>query len=102
MEETKNALTDIQPLIHEVGSFLDFFIFMGNDQVPETGVLDLALSDLLLKFELLKAKINKHCFTVSKMPSDMAPNTAVVLLAKRKTMDQSVQTKEAGIKRERI
>ncbi|KAL2551458.1 putative late blight resistance protein-like protein R1A-3 [Forsythia ovata] len=80
MEETKNALTDIQPLVHEVGSFLDFFIFTGNDQVPENGVLDLALSDLLLKFELLKAKINKHCFTVSKMPSDMAPNTAVVSL----------------------
>ncbi|KAL2551582.1 putative late blight resistance protein-like protein R1B-17 [Forsythia ovata] len=70
LEETNNSMTDIKPLVNEVGSFL----------VPEIGILDLTLSDLLLKFELLKTKIKEHCITVSTMPSDMAPNTSLVSL----------------------
>ncbi|KAL2508258.1 putative late blight resistance protein-like protein R1A-3 [Forsythia ovata] len=80
MEETKNAITDIKALFNELGSLLDFFNFTGNDQVPESGIIDLALSNLLPKFELLKTKIKEHCITVSKMPSDMAPNTSLVSL----------------------
>ncbi|KAL2551597.1 putative late blight resistance protein-like protein R1A-10 [Forsythia ovata] len=76
----KNAMTDIKALVHEVGSFLDFVIFTGNDQIPKSKILDLALSHLLRKFEFLKTKIKEHCITVSKMPSDMAPKTAVVSL----------------------
>ncbi|KAL2531453.1 NB-ARC domain-containing protein [Abeliophyllum distichum] len=63
-------MTDIKPLVNEVGSFL----------VPEIGILDLTLSNLLPKFELLKTKIKEHCITVSKMPSDTAPNTSLVSL----------------------
>ncbi|KAL2551438.1 putative late blight resistance protein-like protein R1B-13 [Forsythia ovata] len=70
MEEAKNTMTDIKALVNELGSFL----------VTDIGILDLALSDLLPKFELLKPKIKEHCITVSKMPSDMAPNTALVSL----------------------
>ncbi|CAA2933259.1 late blight resistance homolog R1A-3 isoform X1 [Olea europaea subsp. europaea] len=46
----------------------------------ETGILDLAFSDLFTNFETLKAKIKEHCITVSKMPSDIAPKTSVVSL----------------------
>ncbi|CAA3021972.1 late blight resistance homolog R1A-3 isoform X1 [Olea europaea subsp. europaea] len=70
---------DIKALLHEIGSLLGFFIiFIKNDQVMETGMLGLALSHLLAKFETLKTKIKEHCITVSKMPSDMAPKTGVV------------------------
>ncbi|CAA3021976.1 late blight resistance homolog R1A-3 isoform X1 [Olea europaea subsp. europaea] len=71
---------DIKDLLREIGSLLDFFIFTKNDQVVETGILDLALSDLLANFETLKTKMKKHCIAVSKMPSDMAPKTGVVSL----------------------
>ncbi|KAL2466062.1 putative disease resistance protein [Abeliophyllum distichum] len=80
MEEIKNAITDIKALFNKLGSLLDFFNYTGNDQVPERGIIDLAISNLLPKFELLKTKIKEHCITVSKMPSDMAPNTYLVLL----------------------
>ncbi|KAL2531443.1 Disease resistance protein RPP13 [Abeliophyllum distichum] len=70
VEEAKNAMTDIKALVNEVGSFL----------VPDIGILDLALSDLLPKFELLIPKIKEHCIRVSYMPSDLAPNTALVSL----------------------
>lgn len=40
--------------------------------------MDYALSNLLLKFELLKKDIEEHYIIVSKMPSVMAPNTALV------------------------
>ncbi|KAL2551426.1 putative late blight resistance protein-like protein R1B-17 [Forsythia ovata] len=63
VEDAKNTMTDIKALVNEIGSFL----------VPDIGILDLALSDLLPKFELLKPKIKEHCITVSNMPSDMAP-----------------------------
>ncbi|XP_022870621.1 putative late blight resistance protein homolog R1A-10 isoform X2 [Olea europaea var. sylvestris] len=74
------ATIDIKDLLREIGSLLDFFIFTKNDQVVETGILDLALSDLLANFETLKTKIKEHCIAVSKMPSDMAPKTGVVSL----------------------
>ncbi|CAA2933253.1 late blight resistance homolog R1A-3 isoform X1 [Olea europaea subsp. europaea] len=74
------ATIDIKDLLREIGSLLDFFIFTKNDQVVETGILDLALSDLLANFETLKTKMKKHCIAVSKMPSDMAPKTGVVSL----------------------
>ncbi|KAL2551611.1 putative late blight resistance protein-like protein R1A-10 [Forsythia ovata] len=70
VEEAKNTMTDIKALANELGSFL----------VPDIGILDLALSDLLPKFELLNPKIKEHCIRVSNMPSDMAPNTALVSL----------------------
>ncbi|KAL2506322.1 putative late blight resistance proteinR1A-3 [Abeliophyllum distichum] len=69
VEETKNAMMDIKALVNELGSFL----------VLESGILDLALSHLLPKFELLKPKIKEHCIRVSNVPSDMAPNTTLVL-----------------------
>ncbi|KAL2531377.1 Disease resistance protein (CC-NBS-LRR class) family [Abeliophyllum distichum] len=65
VEEANNTMT-----VNELGSFL----------VPDIGILDLALSDLLQKFELLKPKIKEHSIRVSNMPSDMAPNTALVSL----------------------
>ncbi|KAL2551464.1 Disease resistance protein RPP13 [Forsythia ovata] len=70
VDEAKNTMTDIKALFNELGSFL----------VPDNGISDLALSDLLPKFELLKPKIKEHCIRVSNMPSDMAPNTALVSL----------------------
>ncbi|KAL2531489.1 putative disease resistance RPP13-like protein 3 [Abeliophyllum distichum] len=70
VDEAKNTMTDIKALFNELGSFI----------VPDIGILDLALSDLLPKFELLKPKIKEHCIRVSNMPSDMAPNTALVSL----------------------
>ncbi|CAA2960890.1 Hypothetical predicted protein [Olea europaea subsp. europaea] len=72
-------MTDIKAMVREVGSFFEPFIFKGNDQVTENGKLDLALSNLLTKFELLKTKIKEHCIAVSKMPRDMAPKTVVNL-----------------------
>ncbi|KAL2466064.1 putative late blight resistance proteinR1A-3 [Abeliophyllum distichum] len=66
----KNAKMDIKALVNELGSFL----------VYGSGILDLALFDLLPKFELLKTNFKEYCITVSKMPSDMAPNTAMVSL----------------------
>ncbi|KAL2531434.1 NB-ARC domain-containing protein [Abeliophyllum distichum] len=70
VEDAKNTMTEIKALVNELGSFL----------VPDIGILDLALSDLLQKFELLKPKIKEHCIRVSNMPTDMAPNTALVSL----------------------
>ncbi|KAL2551609.1 Disease resistance protein RPP13 [Forsythia ovata] len=70
VEEAKNTLTDIKDLVNELGSFL----------VPDIGILDLALSDLLPKFDLLIPKIKEHCIRLSNMPTDMAPNTALVSL----------------------
>ncbi|KAL2551431.1 putative late blight resistance protein-like protein R1B-13 [Forsythia ovata] len=70
VEDAKNTMTDIKALVNEIGSFL----------VPDIGILDLALSDMLPKFELLKPKIKEHCIRVSNMPSDMSPNTALVSL----------------------
>ncbi|KAL2531445.1 Disease resistance protein RPP13 [Abeliophyllum distichum] len=67
VEEANNSMTDIKALVNE-------------QLVPDIGILDLALSDLLPKFELLKPKIKEHCITVSNMPTDMAPNTALVSL----------------------
>ncbi|KAL2551372.1 putative late blight resistance protein-like protein R1A-3 [Forsythia ovata] len=54
VEEAKNSmtLTDINALVNELGSFL----------VPDIGILDLALSDMLPKFELLKPKIEEHLY----------------------------------------
>ncbi|CAA3001676.1 Hypothetical predicted protein [Olea europaea subsp. europaea] len=72
-------MTGIKAPVRKVGSFFEPFIFKGNDQVTENGKLDLALSSLLTKFELLKTKINEHCIAVSKMPGDMAPKTTVNL-----------------------
>ncbi|XP_022846274.1 putative late blight resistance protein homolog R1B-8 [Olea europaea var. sylvestris] len=77
VEETEKAMADIKAMVHEIGSFI---VFTKNDRVPESGIVDLALSDLLPKFELLKSKIKEHCITVSKMPIDMAPKTGVVSL----------------------
>ncbi|CAA2964254.1 Hypothetical predicted protein [Olea europaea subsp. europaea] len=77
VEETAKAMADIKALVHEIGSFL---VFTKNDQVPESGIVDLALSKLLPKFELLKSRIKEHCITVSKMPIDMARKTGVVSL----------------------
>ncbi|XP_022846829.1 putative late blight resistance protein homolog R1A-3 isoform X2 [Olea europaea var. sylvestris] len=77
VEETEKVMADIKALVHEIGSFI---VFTKNDQVPESGLVDLALSDLLPKFELLKSKIKEHCITVSKMPIDMAPKAGVVSL----------------------
>ncbi|XP_022870586.1 putative late blight resistance protein homolog R1A-3 [Olea europaea var. sylvestris] len=80
-KKQKKAMMDIKALLHEIGSLLGFFfIFTKNDQVMETGMLGLALSHLLAKFETLKTKIKEHCITVSKMPSDMAPKAGVVSL----------------------
>ncbi|CAA2964256.1 late blight resistance homolog R1A-3 isoform X1 [Olea europaea subsp. europaea] len=76
-EEIWKAMVDINALVHEIGSFI---VFTKNDQVPESGTVDLALSGLLPKFKLLKSKIKEHCITVSKMPIDMAPKTGVVSL----------------------
>ncbi|CAA2976974.1 late blight resistance homolog R1A-3 isoform X1 [Olea europaea subsp. europaea] len=73
---TKKEITGIKALVWEVGSFLQPSFFM----VSESGELDLALSNLLTKFDLLKTKIKEHCIAVSKMPSDMTPKTAVVSL----------------------
>ncbi|CAA2964239.1 late blight resistance homolog R1A-3 isoform X1 [Olea europaea subsp. europaea] len=77
VEETEKAMADIKAMVHEIGSFI---VFTKNDRVPESGIVDLALSDLLPKFELLKSKIKEHCITVSKMTIDMAPKTGVVSL----------------------
>ncbi|CAA2985445.1 Hypothetical predicted protein [Olea europaea subsp. europaea] len=74
------ATIDIKASLHEIGSLLDSFISTKNDQAKEPGNLNLALSDLLAKFETLKTKIKEHCITVSKMPSDMVPKTGVVSL----------------------
>ncbi|XP_022870601.1 putative late blight resistance protein homolog R1B-17 [Olea europaea var. sylvestris] len=71
---------DIKALLPKIGSLLYIFIFTEDDQVMETGILDLALSDLFTNFETLKAKIKEHCITVSKMPSDIAPKTSVLSL----------------------
>ncbi|KAL2551429.1 putative late blight resistance protein-like protein R1A-3 [Forsythia ovata] len=60
LEEANNTM-----MVNELGSFL----------VPDIGILDLALSDLLPKFEPLKPKIKEHYIRVSNMPTDMAPNT---------------------------
>ncbi|XP_022859151.1 putative late blight resistance protein homolog R1B-17 isoform X2 [Olea europaea var. sylvestris] len=72
---TQKEITGIKALVQEVGSFLLSF-FMGT----ESGELDLALSNLLTKFDLLKTKVKEHCIAVSKMPSDMTPKTAVASL----------------------
>ncbi|CAA2958518.1 late blight resistance homolog R1A-3 isoform X1 [Olea europaea subsp. europaea] len=79
-EETKNAMKDIKTLVNEVESFIDFFTSTRNDRVLENGILDMALSDLLPKYELMKEKIKDRCIAFSKMPSDIAPKIAVVLL----------------------
>ncbi|CAA2956185.1 late blight resistance homolog R1A-3 [Olea europaea subsp. europaea] len=76
--ETENMLTDMESLVNEVGNFLFSFLFTWNDPVMMTGVLDLSISDLLSKFELLKTKIKEHCITVFKLPSIMTPKTRVV------------------------
>ncbi|XP_022870595.1 putative late blight resistance protein homolog R1A-3 isoform X2 [Olea europaea var. sylvestris] len=74
------ATKDIKASLHKIGSLLDSFISKKNDQAMEPGNLNLALSDLLAKFETLKTKIKEHCIRVSKIPSDMAPKTGVVSL----------------------
>ncbi|CAA3012382.1 Hypothetical predicted protein [Olea europaea subsp. europaea] len=76
MEVTKKEIMGIKALVQEVGSCLEPSFFL----VTESGEWDLALSNLLTKFELLKAKIKEHCIAVSKMPSDMTPKTAMVSL----------------------
>ncbi|XP_022871220.1 uncharacterized protein LOC111390417 [Olea europaea var. sylvestris] len=75
LEVTKKEITDIKALVQEVGSCLALSFFL----VTESGEWDLALSNLLTKFELLKAKI-LHCIAVSKMSSDMTPKTPMVSL----------------------
>ncbi|CAA2968798.1 Hypothetical predicted protein [Olea europaea subsp. europaea] len=65
-------LQDTEDIKSLLRSFIHFFIY------TETKTLNLALSYLLRKFDILKTKIKKHCITVSKMPSDMAPKTSVV------------------------
>ncbi|CAA3031973.1 Hypothetical predicted protein, partial [Olea europaea subsp. europaea] len=77
-EVTNKAMTGIKALVREVGSFLESSVFKGNDQDPKAGILDLALSNLLTKFELLKTKIKELCIATSKIPSDMTPKTAVI------------------------
>lgn len=96
VEETKKAMADIKAMIHEIGSFI---VFTKNDQVPESGVLDLAISDLLPKFELLKSKIKEHCITVLKIPSDVAPKTGVVLLEKITPWTKMHRTGRQGLKK---
>ncbi|XP_022886708.1 putative late blight resistance protein homolog R1B-14 isoform X1 [Olea europaea var. sylvestris] len=73
---TKKEITGIKALVREVGSFLQPSIFM----VSESGELDLALSNLLTKFDRLKTKIKEHCIAVSEMPSNMTPKTTVFSL----------------------
>ncbi|KAL2531451.1 Disease resistance protein RPP13 [Abeliophyllum distichum] len=105
LQPTNNILIDIEAVVNEVGSFFYpfFFRYLVTDLsfyshrflkmrdavvnelgrsflVPDIGKLDLALSDLLPKFQLLKPKIKEHCIRVSNMPSDIAPNTALVSL----------------------
>ncbi|KAL2551435.1 Aminotransferase class I and II domain-containing protein [Forsythia ovata] len=99
LQPSNNILIDIEVVVNEVGSlFFPFFftslvialtikspsfseiIQSAKNEVEidvDIGNLDLALSDLLPKFELLKPKIKEHCIRVSNMPSDMAPNTAL-------------------------
>ncbi|KAL2552662.1 NB-ARC domain-containing protein [Forsythia ovata] len=71
VEETNDILTDIQFVVNDVGSFLYSLLYNWHDQV--IGILDLALSDLLSKFELLKTQIKEYCITVSKFPSCITP-----------------------------
>ncbi|KAL2552791.1 putative late blight resistance protein-like protein R1A-6 [Forsythia ovata] len=80
VEETHNVLTDMEAVVNEVGSFLYSFFFTQDAQVLVTRNLDVALSDLLPKFELLKIKIKNHCITFLKIPSCVTPNTAVFSL----------------------
>ncbi|KAL2532889.1 Disease resistance protein RPP13 [Abeliophyllum distichum] len=76
LEETKNLLTDIRALVNAVGSFVYKF-FVKETAAHMTG-LDLPLSDLLQKFELLKTKIKEHCITFPKMQSGTPTKTGVV------------------------
>ncbi|CAA2968801.1 late blight resistance homolog R1A-3 isoform X1 [Olea europaea subsp. europaea] len=106
VEKTNNATTDIEAVVKEVKRYVHFpshslydFLhskntplqttediksllrsFLGFFSVIETKTLNLALSYLLWKFDLLKTKIKKHCITVAKMPCYKAPKTAVVSL----------------------
>ncbi|KAL2516377.1 putative late blight resistance protein-like protein R1B-17 [Forsythia ovata] len=73
-----NLLTHIEAVLNDVGSFLYSFFFFRNQVLAP--IMDLELSDLLRKFELLEAKIEEHCIAVSKMPSCTTRKTAVVSL----------------------
>ncbi|CAA3001672.1 late blight resistance homolog R1A-3 isoform X1 [Olea europaea subsp. europaea] len=102
---TGKAMTDFEAVVNEVGSLLHIKFFnlieditlqttkeedgykkkgikleVTKKEITESEEWDLALSNLLTKFELLKTKIKEHCIAVSKMPSDMTPKTLVVSL----------------------
>ncbi|KAL2553324.1 putative late blight resistance protein-like protein R1A-3 [Forsythia ovata] len=76
LEETKNLLTDIRALVNTVGSFV--YTFFVKETAAHMNGLDLPLSDLLQKFELLKTKIKEHSITFPKMKSGMPTKTDVV------------------------
>ncbi|KAL2553268.1 putative late blight resistance protein-like protein R1A-6 [Forsythia ovata] len=76
LEETKNLLTDIRALVNTVGSFV--YTFFVKETAAHMNGLDLPLSDLLQKFELLKTKIKEHCIKFPKMQSGMPTKTDMV------------------------
>ncbi|KAL2532597.1 putative disease resistance RPP13-like protein 3 [Abeliophyllum distichum] len=80
VEETKNLLKDIKVVINELGSFLYSLFSTRDDKFLVNGRLDLALSDFIQKFELLKSKIKEHCIRVSKLPGSVATKSSVVSL----------------------
>ncbi|CAA3029720.1 Hypothetical predicted protein [Olea europaea subsp. europaea] len=78
LQPTKNIVLDIEALVNEVRSFLFSFLFTvvvfiqgANHTMPH-------MEGVVEEFELLKKDIEEHYIIVSKMPSVMAPNTALV------------------------
>ncbi|KAL2516454.1 putative late blight resistance protein-like protein R1B-17 [Forsythia ovata] len=71
-----NLFTSIEAVLKEVGSFLYSFFFVRDPILAPR--MDLELSYLLRKFELIEANIKEHCIAVSNMPSRTTRKTAVV------------------------
>ncbi|KAL2516441.1 putative late blight resistance protein-like protein R1A-3 [Forsythia ovata] len=71
-----NLFTSIEAVLKEVGSFLYSFFFVRDPVLAPR--MDLELSYLLRKFELIEANIKEHCIAVSNMPSRTTRKTAVV------------------------
>ncbi|KAL2552865.1 putative late blight resistance protein-like protein R1A-6 [Forsythia ovata] len=74
--EENNILTEIEAVANQAGNFLCLFFFT-TDRVTLTK-MDLVLSDLLQRIEVVKTEIKDQCITVSKLPSFTTSNTSVM------------------------
>ncbi|KAL2532576.1 putative disease resistance protein [Abeliophyllum distichum] len=74
--EEKNILTEIEAVANQAGNFLYLFFFT-TDRVTLTK-MDLVLSDLSRRIEVVKTGIKDQCITVSKLPSFTTSNSSVI------------------------